>query len=314
MVKPACDDATFIELFEKHGAAETARKIGVNVRNVHARRASLEGKYRRQLVPPDHRTPRTGIEHPHRVCVEIQNGVAIVGSDAHIWPGPTSTALRAFAHFCKELQPQLVVMNGDVIDAATISRHPPIGWEARPTVQQEIEAAQEQLGVIEAAAGKAQKCWTLGNHDARFETRLATAAPEFAKIAGVHLKDHFPLWRAAWSCWVNDDLVIKHRYKGGMGATRANALNAGKSMVTGHLHSLKVTPLTDYNGTRYGVDTGCLADTSAKQFVDYTEDAPLDWRSGFAVLTFHKGRLLWPEVVSVFDKDAVEFRGQIIRV
>lgn len=314
MTAKACPDDEFVRLFETYGGAETARRLGINPRNVASRRVNMESKLRRQLVPPDTRTQRAGIEHPHRVCTDIPNGVVLVGSDAHIWPGPVSTAMRAFVHFCKELQPRLVVMNGDVIDAATISRHPPIGWETRPTVQQEIEAAQEQLGLIESAAGKAEKAWTLGNHDARFETRLATAAPEFAKVAGVHLKDHFPLWRAAWSCWVNDDVVIKHRYKGGMGATRANALNAGKSMVTGHLHSLKVTPLTDYNGTRYGVDTGCLAETSAKQFVDYTEDAPLDWRSGFVVLTFHKGRLLWPEVVSVFDADHVEFRGQLHKV
>lgn len=310
----ACDDATFIELFERLGGHGTAAHLKVNLRNVMRRREFLEQKYRRQLSSPDQRTTRAGIQHPHRACIDIASGVVLVGSDAHLWPGPASTAMRAFVKFCADVKPRAVILNGDVIDAATISRHPPIGWEERPTVQQEIEAAQDRLAEIEKATGRARKVWTLGNHDARFETRLATAAPEFAKVAGVHLKDHFPLWEAAWSCWINDAVVIKHRYRGGIGATRLNALNAGKSMVTGHLHSLKVTPLTDYNGTRFGVDTGTLADPSHKAFVDYTEDAPLDWRSGFVVLTFHKGRLLWPEVVSVFDADHVEFRGQIIRV
>ena len=83
-------------------------------------------------------------------------------------------------------------------------------------------------------------------------------------------------------------------------------------MVTGHLHSLKVTPFDDYNGIRYGVDTGCLADTDGKQFMDYTEDNPKNWRSGFAVLTIRNGNLMWPEVVHV-SKEGVEFRGNYVQ-
>lgn len=43
-------------------------------------------------------------------------------------------------------------------------------------------------------------------------------------------------------------------------------------------------------------------------------NAPLDWRSGFGVLTFHRGRLLMPELVQVWDNDSVQFRGKIIKV
>ena len=55
---------------------------------------------------------------------------------------------------------------------------------------------------------------------------------------------------------VNGNVVIKHRMKGGIHAAHKNTLHAGTTMVTGHLHSLKVTPFSDYNGTRWGVDTG----------------------------------------------------------
>jgi hypothetical protein len=44
------------------------------------------------------------------------------------------------------------------------------------------------------------------------------------------------------------------------------------------------------------------------------EENPANWRSGFAVLTYKDGRLLWPEVVKVFDKNHVEFRGEVINV
>ncbi len=64
----------------------------------------------------------------------------------------------------------------------------------------------------------------------------------------------------------------------------------------------------------YGIDCGTLADPRSAQFVHYTEDNSLNWRAGFSVLTFHKGRLLQPEFVQVFDDSAVEFRGQVIKL
>jgi hypothetical protein len=150
--------------------------------------------------------------------------------------------------------------------------------------------------------------------NSRYESRLAAIAPEYARVHGVHLKDHFPDWTPCWSVWINNDVVIKHRFKSGIHATHNNALWSGKTIVTGHLHSLRVTPLSDYTGTRYGVDCGTLADPYGPQFVHYTEDNPVNWRSGFVVLTFYRGRLLWPEVVHVIDEGQVTFRGRVYEV
>lgn len=205
-------------------------------------------------------------------------------------------------------------MNGDSFDGATISRHPTIGWERNPNVKKEIDAVSERMGEIGRAAGNARKVWPLGNHDYRFETRLAAVAREYSEVFGMHLKDHVPGWEACWSCWINNDVVVKHRYKGGTHATHNNTVYAGKTMVTSHLHSLKVTPFSDYNGLRWGVDTGALADPYGKQFLDYTEDNPRNHCSGFIVLTFVNGKLMWPEVVNVIDKTHVCFRGKLIEV
>ena len=41
---------------------------------------------------------------------------------------------------------------------------------------------------------------------------------------------------------------------------------------------------------------------------------PSNWRSGFAVLTFRDGRLLWPELVARVDEEHVQFRGEVIEV
>lgn len=317
MAKPALSESDFIEIFESIGPAAMARKTGMHVGGIYQRRANIEKKIGRQLVVPDgtgtNNRTRVGIAHPHKTMIEAA-GTIIVFGDAHYWPGIVTTAHKALIKLIKELQPTAIVANGDVFDGASISRHSPIGWENRPSVIQEIEACQERLEEIERVAKNAKLIWNLGNHDGRFETRLATVAPEYAKVHGTHLKDFFPKWRPAWSCWAGADTIIKHRYKGGVHATHNNTVFSGKNIITNHLHSLKVTPFDDYDGTRFGVDAGTLADPFGPQFEAYTEQNPVNWRSGFAVLTYHKGELLWPQLVHVRGQGVFEFERKIYEV
>jgi hypothetical protein len=69
-----------------------------------------------------------------------------------------------------------------------------------------------------------------------------------------------------------------------------------------------VVPFGDYRGRRYGVDTGTLAEPKGPQF-HYVQAGPLNWCSGFAVLTYRGGKLLLPELVEVIDGVAW-FRGE----
>lgn len=315
MPAPYCTDEHFIAVWQKHkgNADSVAKELGLRApRGVFERRKSIErrvgvllGAGRQEYVKPLKRKPR--------LETQIKNGIAIVASDAHYWPGDPTTAHRALVKFIEELRPAVVIMNGDVFDGASISRWERIGWDSRPTVKQELEACTERLLEIEKAAKGAERYWPLGNHCARFETFLAKHAPQYEGIEFLSLKDRFPKWKPCWRVDVND-VVVKHRFKGGIHATHNNTIWAGKSIVTGHLHSLKVTPFTDYVGTRYGVDTGTLADPDGEQFVDYTEDGPKNWRSGFAVLTFWNHKLLWPELVHVLEEGKVEFRGKVYDV
>jgi hypothetical protein len=310
------DTATIKKNIELIGVTNTAKALNVAPPSLHKRLSSRGVKAVSPYLNNQGRDmDKSAAQSAARIHIKAKDGHVIVFSDAHYWPGDPTTAHRALVHFTRKLQPIAVICNGDAVDMAAASRHPPIGWEKQPTVQQEIEAAQDRLHeVMEAGAMDTKYIWNLGNHDARFETRLASVAPEYALVAGIHLHDHFPLWDRAWSTWINDEVVIKHRFKGGLHAPWNNTMNAGKTMVTGHLHSAKVHPFTDYNGTRFGVDTGCLADPFGKQFTNYTEDNPRNWVSAFGVLTFNDGKLLWPELVVVWDKDTVQFRGELIRV
>jgi hypothetical protein len=75
---------------------------------------------------------------PTRIDLRIHDGQVILGSDLHASPNePASTAWRAFVHLTKILQPQAVVLNGDVCDFPTISKNPRAYWsDRRPTVKE----------------------------------------------------------------------------------------------------------------------------------------------------------------------------------
>jgi hypothetical protein len=237
----------------------------------------------------------------------------------HYWPTQgRTTAHVAMVRLIKQFRPIAVVANGDVVDLPKIGRHPSIGWEKRPEVIEELATAQARLREFERACPIAERFWTAGNHDLRFESYIANNAPQFAGVQGVHLHDHFPEWMPAWMIEVNAHegpgaVMIKHRWKGGVHAAHGNTVSSGRSIVTGHLHSAQVTCWTDYNGTRYGVDTGTLAVPFDEAFIHYTEANPVNWRSAVTVLTFYNGRLLLPEQLHVLDESQrlTMFRGKV---
>lgn len=309
-----CSDEEFARLFQSLGATETARQLGCNERSVYARRARLA-----QFEPIAAPTRQT-VEFPGRVPLSIKNGTVLIGGDAHIWPGPASTCMRAFKKFCDDIKPTAVILNGDVLDFPRISRHPQ-NWESAPDPQEEIEAAQDYLSdLVQACSRKTHKVWTIGNHDQRFEGMIANSIPQYRGVKGVHLADHFPAWQKAMSCMINEDVrggetMVKHIPKGGgMNATRGSALNGGISFVHNHLHAQNVRPISDYRyHDHYGVDTGMLADKEHRAF-GYCQDSPLDWRPGFALLTYKDGVLMPPELVTKMSPNTVWFRGQVHKV
>lgn len=320
MAAAVCTDEEFIATWMRlQSPSLVAKALNISERAVQGRRRRLESRH--GPLPVDDRrfkfTPQKQ-DYSQRWDMGIEEGVVIAFSDCHFWPGLHSTAFIALLHLIEELQPKAVICGGDAFDGAQISRHPRIGWDKTPSVVEELKACEMAMGDIEEVAKRARHnvklAWTLGNHDQRFSVFLAANAPQYEHVKGFNLKDHFPAWQPCWTAWNGSDTVIKHRHRSGVHATHNNTVNAGINIITGHLHSLRVSAFTDYRGTRYGVDTGCLAEPRGPQFENYLEQNATNWRSGFAVLTFHKGRLLMPELVQVCGPGEVEFRGKVLQV
>lgn len=323
------DDA-FIRAWNQNRSSPAliAKATGLDIAHVYRRRRSLEkkGVVLRTIptTPSAEGASRTyGFNReatPFSPSMDftVRDGVAIIFGDCHYWPGEPSLAHQALVLLAKELKPKLVCANGDVFDGAGVSRHEPLGWVKLPTVVDELDIVKTRLGEIERAAPKAQRFLSPGNHCTRFDRRLATEVPEFAGIPGMRLEDHLKGWPMAYVGVINRDIdpvLVMHNYRGGVHAPHHNVVNAGATIVTGHLHAQDVKGHTNYFKTSYGVDHGVLADPDHDAF-SYTMGRPKNWRSGFCVLTFDKqGRHLPPELCTIQNhnghKRAV-FRGRII--
>jgi hypothetical protein len=318
-----CTDMEFIQLWgQLQSATKIAKHLGINNRAAHLRRRWIEKEYNMVLNASDLRGMQYDKNKPKsfsplkQVELGMLDGPIVVFSDAHFIPHQRTTAFKGLLYMIQTLAPAAVICNGDAFDGASISRHD-VTEQPATTVIQELKACQGALGEIEEVAKAARHnvklLWTWGNHDVRFGNRLAQHAPQFKEVLGFKLTDHFLDWEFCWAVWPTDDVIIKHRYKSGVHATHNNTVQSGKSIITGHLHSLKVTPFSDFNGVRFGVDTGTLAETDGPQFT-YAELNPSNHRSGFVVLNFFNGDLLWPEIVAKHSEDHIQFRGDVIDV
>ena len=317
MVARKVQDEALVEAMRTtNSPTALAKQFGMTVRAMQTRMRSIgvpplphAALARKQVATVAH-------ESIGRLKMDMQDGRIVVFSDAHFQPGCISTANRALLKLLPKLKPGAVVCNGDAFDGAGISRWPKMFGSEPPTPAAELRAVDERMDEIADAAKGARRIWTLGNHDIRLHSYIQSAAPALADMDSMDLRRLFPRWDFAWSLWVNDNTIIKHRFRGGMYAPANNVKNSlGHSFITGHLHSLKVMPLSSYadKPTVYGVDTGMLAEPEWEAF-SYREDSPADWRSGFVVMTWRDGRLLWPEVVSVLSEGKVEFRGEVLDV
>lgn len=317
MANKKISDDEFLRAWAKHKSpAKVAEELKLGIRSVYDRRVKFEQTHGIVLETDAHksllRQQNAVPKHGFRAIKENARGCVIIGSDGHFWPGERSVAFGAMIQLIKELQPSMVIMNGDSFDGARISRHLPGGWAQFPTVAEELEAVKERHAEIESVAPPgANLIWCAGNHDSRFTSRLAQTAPDYIKVQGFDIVDHFPAWQFCWSIWLNDNTVVKHRIHQGVHGGYNNTLKGGKTVVTGHTHRLQATMFADYNGLRWGVETGTLSDFGPdNDKYAYAEDNPVNWSQGFVVLHFAaSGMVLEPEFCRVINGSAW-FRGQ----
>lgn len=318
---PRVSEADFIAAWSanKGSPAQVSKALGIEIAGVYKRRRNLAAKG--VVLPSVPTTPAAtgasqnfawGAEKTHfarRRGFKVRDGVVVIASDGHWLPDHRSTGLDALITVIKDLKPELVVLNGDMLDGGTISRWDPTrGHHKRFSLREELDCLKANTETIQKAAGKAFLAYTLGNHDLRLSRYIAVHAPEALELPHTRLEDWIPKWPLSWTVEVNPGTasmtVIRHRNQSGM--LHLQAVKAGCHYVHGHLHRLNVHDVASFQGPRYSVDTGSLADPESDAF-DYAEGNP-DHAQGFAVLTYCDGALMPPELVRIFG-DRAWFRG-----
>jgi len=245
--------------------------------------------------------------YPQVLTDEIKSSCILIGGDAHIWPDTESLAMKAFVKIAKQLKPEIICLNGDIIDGARVSRHGATLGSNAPKVSAEIDAAKKWIDQFPKCR---RRIFTIGNHDMRVDNYLANQASELEDYAG-RLADRFPMWEFCYSFHLNDDIEIRHRFRAGIHAAYNNAQVSGWTLVTNHTHAQQLTAVRNRRGSHWGVETGMLGDPNHRCF-QYSEGAPSRAHQGFVVLTFDEtGILMPPEFCQMINGRPV-FRGEYV--
>lgn len=226
---------------------------------------------------------------------KLENGIIVIASDIHI-PFQDDGAVRSFIKYCKERQPEVVVLNGDVLDMFMLSRF--TKGEGRNPLE-EMTMCQGFLDSLRKAVPDADIYYVIGNHENRLEKYVLTKAPELASL----IEDVFTIIktsdyrvRGCASVTFNDNFVCKHGTllgnKSGLSAIKEME-NAYMSGATGHTHRL-CKYIARKSGRKFvWLETGCLCSLNPEYMINP------NWQAGFAQLEFRNGKLYNSKVIEI---------------
>ena len=174
---------------------------------------------------------------------EIKQSRILILSDLH-FPYQDNKAIQLAINYGKEKGVNCILINGDLIDFATISRHER-DWRHR-SVAVEFNAVREFLQELRKHFPKAKIVFKEGNHDERWEKWLFLKAPEIFDDVEFKLETRLRLGELHIDI-VKDKLPVKigklnvlhgHELQGGGGVNpaRATFLKTIDNVLIGHCH------------------------------------------------------------------------------
>lgn len=94
---------------------------------------------------------------------------------------------HCFLRCCQEMEPDVIYLNGDILEGSEISRHPKIpGWTV--DFQLELDFARTMFEQVRAAAPDAEIVWGAGNHGLdRWAMYLTQVAPALAGLRNLRI-------------------------------------------------------------------------------------------------------------------------------
>jgi len=221
---------------------------------------------------------------------KVDSSIAIILSDVHI-PFHCPKGLAIAIEFCKDLDPSMIILNGDILDFYEIStfKKDPLRIQ---TLQDELDAGRSFLRILRKNHPDAEIWYLEGNHEVRARSFLSEKAESLASLRCLSLESLLdfkelriksrthgePLTLASMDIF-HGKYVRKHSGS----SAKAHADDQGGSLLVGHVHRQGIYYKTDRHGTHAAVENGHLACDDV-EYVDYP-----NWQMGFTVLEyFHK--------------------------
>lgn len=218
------------------------------------------------------------------LSVKLPDGTKmIVLPDIHV-PAHNKKLLWAVLEFCKDYQPHIVIVIGDVADIFALSR-----WSPPPRVAKdaanELKQTRRVLDKIIEISGCVHLFYIIGNHENRLRTYLQEVAPGLASIVDfdsnepvlsftglmgykpgdpiTFIYDLAERGGFGGGVLVNEDMNFHHGYivRPNPGASpRADADRTGKSTAAGHTHRAGMNARETTSGVIRDFELGHLAD------------------------------------------------------
>jgi predicted phosphodiesterase len=209
----------------------------------------------------------------------------VILSDLHA-PYEDKKAFTLALKVIKDIKPEYLILNGDIIDCYSVSSHPKTPGRFS-NLKEEIQEAIQRIDELEACKVP-NVIYIEGNHENRLERFLIQKAPElfgmvtissllqFDKRGMVHVnyKDFYRLGKVVYTHDLN--------YTGPQISRRA-LQDAQHSIVVGHAHRLSYTVEGDVTGkAKVGTCFGWLGDSKAADYMHVLK-ANRNWALGFGV-------------------------------
>lgn len=198
---------------------------------------------------------------------EIKQSKVLILSDLH-FPYQHNEGITLALKYGLEKDVNCILINGDLLDLATISRHER-DWRSR-SVFDEFESVKTFLKGLRDAFPSAKIIYKLGNHDERFEKYLYAKAPEIFDCVDFKLEILLKLGELRIEI-VKDKLPIHigkltvlhgHELAGGSGGVnpaRGAFVKTLSNILIGHFHKTSNHVETTMHGDVISVHSqGCL--------------------------------------------------------
>ena len=198
---------------------------------------------------------------------EISQSRTLIISDLHI-PYQDNDSIQKAINYGKEKKVNCILINGDVLDFAGISRHEK-DWRQRQ-VHQEFEAARIFLSSLREHFPKAKIVFKLGNHDERWEKYLFLKAPEIFDDPEFKLESRLKLGELKIEVVKEKrpirigKLTVLHGHElfggsGGVNPARGTFLKTFDNVIIGHYHKTTSNTEITMSGNIISVHSvGCL--------------------------------------------------------